>query len=113
MLVVMPWEQQESVVQAAMETLQETHGNSHITILGNDGAGPSNTTQTPSNQWQLQLQVEMTKWETVECHVMRLEDELNRVKGLVATVLKSSPTIQQNQPPPSQNLEQNQPPVET
>jgi hypothetical protein len=30
----------------------------------------------------------------------------------VATV-ESSPTIQQNQPPPSQNLEQNQPPVQT
>ena len=30
----------------------------------------------------------------------------------MATV-ESSPTIQQNQPPPSQNLEQNQPPVQT
>jgi hypothetical protein len=112
-LVAMPWEQQESVVQAAMETLQETHGSSHTAILRNDGAGPSNTTQTPSNQWQLELQAEMTKREAVERHVKRLEDELNRVKGLVATVLESSPTIQQNQPPPSQNLEQNQPPVQT
>ena len=45
----------------------------------------------------------MTKREAVERHVKRLEDELNRVKGLVAI-------IQQNQPPPSQNVEQNQPP---
>ena len=51
----------------------------------------------------------MTKREAVERHVKCLEDEQNRVKGLVATVLESSPTIQQNQPPPSQNLEQNQP----
>ena len=93
-----------------METLQETYGSSHTAILGNDGAGPSNTTQTPSNQWQLELQAEVTEREAVERHVKRLEDELNRVKGLVATVLESSPTIQQNQPPPSQNLEQNQPP---
>ena len=28
-------------------------------------------------------------------------------------VIESSPTIQQNQPPPSQNLEQNQPPIQT
>ena len=42
----MPWEQEQSVVQAAMETLQETHGSSHRAILGNDGAGSSNTTQT-------------------------------------------------------------------
>uniref|UniRef100_A0A2N9ETW2 Aminotransferase-like plant mobile domain-containing protein n=1 Tax=Fagus sylvatica TaxID=28930 RepID=A0A2N9ETW2_FAGSY len=54
-----------------------------------------------------------TKREAVERHVKRLEDELNRVKGLVAIVLESSPTIQQNQPPPSQNLEQNQPPIQT
>uniref|UniRef100_A0A2N9IPD5 Aminotransferase-like plant mobile domain-containing protein n=1 Tax=Fagus sylvatica TaxID=28930 RepID=A0A2N9IPD5_FAGSY len=112
-LVAMPWEQQESVVQAAMETLQETHGSSHRAILGNDGAGPSNTTQTPSNQWQLELQAEVTKREAVERHIKRLEDELNRVKGLVAAVLESSPTIQQNQRPPSQNLEQNQPPIQT
>jgi hypothetical protein len=105
MLVAMPWEQQESVVQAVMETLQETHGSSHTAILRNDGAEPSNTTQTPSNQWQLELQAERTKREAVECHVKRLEDELHRVKGLVATVLESSPTIQQNQPPPSQDLE--------
>ena len=43
-LLAMPWKQQEFVVQAAMETLQETHGSSHIAILRNDGAGPSNTT---------------------------------------------------------------------
>uniref|UniRef100_A0A2N9HV88 Aminotransferase-like plant mobile domain-containing protein n=1 Tax=Fagus sylvatica TaxID=28930 RepID=A0A2N9HV88_FAGSY len=46
-------------------------------------------------------------------HVKRLEDELNCVKGLVATMIKSSPTIQQNQTPPSQNLEQNQPPIQS
>ena len=100
------------MVQATMETLQETYGSSHTAILGNDGAGPSNTTQTPSNQWQLELQAERTKWEALARHVKRLEDELHRVKGLVATV-ESSPTIQQNQPPPSQNLEQNQPPIQT
>uniref|UniRef100_A0A2N9F670 Uncharacterized protein n=1 Tax=Fagus sylvatica TaxID=28930 RepID=A0A2N9F670_FAGSY len=49
-LAAMPWEQHESVVQEAMEILQETHGSSHTAILKNDGAGPSNTTQTPSNQ---------------------------------------------------------------
>uniref|UniRef100_A0A2N9FVJ1 Aminotransferase-like plant mobile domain-containing protein n=1 Tax=Fagus sylvatica TaxID=28930 RepID=A0A2N9FVJ1_FAGSY len=69
----------------AMETLQETHGSSHTDILGNDGAGPSNKTQTPSNQWQLELQAEVTKREAVERHVKCLEDELNRVKGLVGT----------------------------
>ena len=113
MLVVMSWEQQESVVQEAMETLQETHGSSHTAILRNDGAGPSNTTQMPSNQWQLQLQAERTEWEALACHVKHLEDELNRVKGLVATVIESSPIVQQNQPPLSQNLEQNQPSVQT
>uniref|UniRef100_A0A2N9ISB2 Aminotransferase-like plant mobile domain-containing protein n=1 Tax=Fagus sylvatica TaxID=28930 RepID=A0A2N9ISB2_FAGSY len=76
---------QESVVQAAMETLQETHGRSHTAMLGNDGAGPSNTTQTSSNQWQLELQAEITKREAVERHLKRVEDELNHVKGLVAT----------------------------
>jgi hypothetical protein len=86
-----------------METSQETHGSSHTAVLGNDGAGPSNTTQTSFNQWQLQLQAEITKKEAVERHLKHVEDELNHVKGLVAT-------IQQNQPPPSQNVEQNQPP---
>ena len=76
-----------------METLQETYGSSHTVILGNDWAGPSNTTQTLSNQWQLELQAEVTKREAVKRHVKRLEDELNRVKGLVAAVLESSPTI--------------------
>ena len=92
----MSWEQQESVVQEAMETLQETHGSSHTAMLGNDGTGPSNTTQMPSNQWQLELQAEITKREAVERHLKRVEDELNHVKGLVATVLESSPTSQQN-----------------
>jgi DNA-binding transcriptional MocR family regulator len=81
--------------------LQETHGSSHTAILRNDGARLSNTTQMASNQWQLQLQAEMTSREALERHVKRLEDELNRVKGLVATVLETSPTIQQNQLPPS------------
>jgi hypothetical protein len=82
------------VVQEAVETLQETHGSSHTAILRNDRAGPSNTTQMLSNQLQLELQAERTKRETLACHVKRLEDELHRVKGLVATVIESSPTIQ-------------------
>ena len=101
MLAAMPWEQQESVVQETMETLQETHGSSHTAILRNDGARPSNTTQTSSNQLQLKLQAERMSWEALERHVKHLKDELNRVKGLVATVIESSPTIQQNQPSPS------------
>uniref|UniRef100_A0A2N9I4U0 Aminotransferase-like plant mobile domain-containing protein n=1 Tax=Fagus sylvatica TaxID=28930 RepID=A0A2N9I4U0_FAGSY len=112
-LVAMSWEQQESVVQEAMEILQETHGSSHTAILRNDGARPSNTSQTPSNQWQLPLQAKRTEREALACHVKHLEDELNRVKGLVATVIESSPIVQQNQPPLSQNLEQNQPFVQT
>jgi hypothetical protein len=112
-LAAMPWEQQESVVQEAMETLQETHGSSHTAILRHDGAGPSNTTQTPSNQCQLQFQVERTEREALARHVKHLEDELHRVKGMLATVIESSPTVQQNQPPPSQNLEQNQPPIQS
>jgi hypothetical protein len=113
-LAAMPCEQQESMVQEAMETLQETHGSSHTVILRHDGARPSNTTQTPSNQCQLQFQVERTKSEALARYVKHLEDELNRVKGMVATVIETSPNIQQNhpppaqnQPPPSQNLEQN------
>ena len=113
MLAAIPWEQQESVVQEAMEILQETHGSSHTAILRHDEAGPSNTTQTLSNQCQLQFQVERTEREALACHVKHLEDELNRVKGLVATVIESSPIVQQNQPPLSQNLEQNQPSVQT
>ena len=74
----MPWEQQESVVQEAMETLQETHGSLHTAILRNDETGPSNTTQMPSNQWQLQLQAERTEQEALVRHVKHLEDELNR-----------------------------------
>jgi C4-dicarboxylate-specific signal transduction histidine kinase len=85
-LVAMPWEQEFNVVEEAMETLQETHGSSHTAVLGNDGAGPSNTTQTPSNQWQLELQAEITKREAVERHLKRVEDELNHAKGLVATI---------------------------
>uniref|UniRef100_A0A2N9ER27 Aminotransferase-like plant mobile domain-containing protein n=1 Tax=Fagus sylvatica TaxID=28930 RepID=A0A2N9ER27_FAGSY len=72
-LAAMPWEQQESMVQEPMENLQETHGSSHTAILRNDGAGPSNTTQTPSNQWQLELQAERTKREALARHVKRLE----------------------------------------
>jgi hypothetical protein len=96
-----------------METLQETHGSSHTVILRHDGAGPSNTIQTLSNQCQLQFQVERTKREALARHVKHLEDELHRVKGMLATVIESSPTVQQNQPPPSQNLEQNQPPIQS
>ena len=95
-LAAMPWEQQESVVQEAMETLQETHGSSHTAILRNDGAGPNNITQMPSNQWQLQFQAERIEREALACHVKHLEDELHRVKGLLATVIESNPTVQQN-----------------
>ena len=73
------------------------------TILRHDGAGPSNRTQTPSNQLQLELQVERAEREALARQVGRLKDELDHVKGLVATVLESSPNIQQNQPPPSQS----------
>ena len=95
-LAAMPWEQQEFVVQEAMETLPETHGSSHTTILRNDGAGPSNIIQTSSNQWQPQFQAERIEREALACHVKHLENELHRVKGLLATVIESSPTIQQN-----------------
>ena len=74
------------MVQEAMETLQETHGSSHIAILRNDGARLSNTTQTSSNQWQLKLQAERTDREVLARHVKRLKDELHRVKALMATV---------------------------
>jgi hypothetical protein len=97
----MPWEQQDSVVQEAMETLQETHDSSHTAILRNDGTGPSNTTQTPSNQLQLELKTERTEREALARHVKCLEDEFHHVKGLVATVIETSPTIKQNQTPPS------------
>uniref|UniRef100_A0A2N9FD91 Aminotransferase-like plant mobile domain-containing protein n=1 Tax=Fagus sylvatica TaxID=28930 RepID=A0A2N9FD91_FAGSY len=102
-LVAMPWEQEFNVVEEAMETLQETHGSSHPTISRDDGAGPSNRTQTPSNQLQLELQAERAEREALAREVGRLKDELDHVKGLVATVLESSPNIQQNQTPPSQN----------
>jgi hypothetical protein len=110
-LAPMPWEQRESVVQEAMETLKETHGSSH-TAVRLDRAGPSNITQTPSNQCQLQFQVERTEREALASHIKHLEDELNRVKGILATVMESSPTVEQNQPPLEQNLEQNQPPIQ-
>jgi seryl-tRNA synthetase len=106
----MPWEQEFNVVEETMETLQETHGSSHLTISRDDGAGPSNRTQTLSNQLQLELQAKRAEQEALAREVGRLKDELDHVKGLVATVLKSSPNIQQNQtpfsqnqPPPSQN----------
>uniref|UniRef100_A0A2N9IB66 Ubiquitin-like protease family profile domain-containing protein n=1 Tax=Fagus sylvatica TaxID=28930 RepID=A0A2N9IB66_FAGSY len=102
-LVAMPWEQEFNVVEEAMETLQETHGSSHPTISRDDGAGPSNRTQTPSNQLQLELQAERAEREALARQVGRLKDELDHVKGLVATVLESSPNIQQNQTPPSQS----------
>jgi hypothetical protein len=102
-LVAMPWEQEFNVVEEAMETLQETHGSSHPTISRDDGAGPSNRTQTPSNQLQLELQVEKAEQEALARQVGRLKDELDHVKGLVATVLESNPNIQQNQTPLSQN----------
>jgi hypothetical protein len=99
----MPWEQEFNVVEEAMETLQETHGSSHPTISRDDGAGPSNIPQTPSNQLQLELQAERAEREALARQVRRLKDELDHVKGLVVTVLESSPNIQQNQTAPSQN----------
>jgi hypothetical protein len=115
-LVAMPWEQEFNVVEEAMETLQETHGSSHPTISRDDGAGPSNRTQTPSNQLQLELQAEKAEREALARQVGRLKDELDHVKGLVATVLESSSNIQQNQTPPSQNQpppSQSQLPIQT
>ena len=96
-----------------METMKETHGSSHTAILRHDGAGPSNITQTPSNQCQLQFQVEKTEREDLTRHIKHLGDELNRVKGMLATVIESSPNVEQNQPPPLQNLKQNQPPIQS
>ncbi len=84
------------MVQEAMETLKETHGSSHTAILRHDGAGPSNTTQTLSNQCQLQFQVERIEREALACHIKYLEDELNREKSMLATVTESSPNVEQN-----------------
>ena len=95
------------MVQEAMETLKEIHGSSRVAILRHDGAGPSNTTQTPSNQCQLQFQVERIEQEALAHHIKHLENELNHVKGILAMVIESSPAVEQNQPPPLQNLEQN------
>ena len=98
------------------QTLQETHGSSHPTISRDDGAEPSNRTQTPSNQLQLELQAKRAEREALTRHVRRLEDEFHHVKGLMATVLESSPNIQQNQTLPSQNQPlplQSQLPIQT
>ena len=89
-----------------METLKETHVGSNTTVR-HDGAEPSNTTHMPSNQCQLQFQVEMTEREALAYHIQHLKDELTRIKGMLATVMESSPTVEQNQPLPKQNLEQN------
>uniref|UniRef100_A0A2N9FMB7 Uncharacterized protein n=1 Tax=Fagus sylvatica TaxID=28930 RepID=A0A2N9FMB7_FAGSY len=43
-------------------------------------------------------------------HIKHLEDEHNHLKGMLATVIEFSPTVEQNQPPPKPNLKQNQPP---
>jgi hypothetical protein len=94
------------------EDLERTHGSLHTAILRHDGARPRNTTQTPSNQCQLQFQVERTEREALARHIKHLEDELNRVKGMLITVIESSPTVEQNQPPiqsqPPKDVEQNQ-----
>ena len=91
-----------------METLKETHVGSNTTVR-HDGAEPSNTTHMPSNQCQLQFQVERTEWEALARHIQQLEDELTRVKGMLATVMESRPTVIMNQPPPEEKDEQNQP----
>ena len=67
----------------------------------------------PSNQCQLQFQVKRIEREALARHIKHLEDELNRVKGMLATVIESTPNVEQNQPPPLQNLEQNQPPIQS
>uniref|UniRef100_A0A2N9EVD4 Aminotransferase-like plant mobile domain-containing protein n=1 Tax=Fagus sylvatica TaxID=28930 RepID=A0A2N9EVD4_FAGSY len=108
-LAVMPWEQQESLVQEAMETLQKTPGSSHTAILRHDGAGPSNTTQTPSNQCQLQFQVERTEREALARHVKHLEDELHRVKGLLATPAAHSTPIVDLPSSPSKAVKRGKP----
>ena len=63
----------------------------------------------PSNQCQLQFQVEMTEREALAYHIQHLKDELTRIKGMLATVMESSPTVEQNQPPLEENDEQNYP----
>uniref|UniRef100_A0A2N9HPA1 Uncharacterized protein n=1 Tax=Fagus sylvatica TaxID=28930 RepID=A0A2N9HPA1_FAGSY len=112
-LVAMPWEQEFNVVEEAMETLQETHGSSHPTISRDDGAGPSNIPQTPSNQLQLELQAERAEREALARQVRRLKDELDHVKAPTLTLTKPAPTLtltqpappspSQNEPPPSQS----------
>uniref|UniRef100_A0A2N9HKT1 Aminotransferase-like plant mobile domain-containing protein n=1 Tax=Fagus sylvatica TaxID=28930 RepID=A0A2N9HKT1_FAGSY len=87
-LVAMPWEQEFNVVEEAMETLQETHGSSHPTISRDDGAGPSNRTQTPSNQLQLELQAERAEREALARQVGRLKDELDHVKASPSKAVK-------------------------
>uniref|UniRef100_A0A2N9HD47 Uncharacterized protein n=1 Tax=Fagus sylvatica TaxID=28930 RepID=A0A2N9HD47_FAGSY len=61
------------------------------------------------------FQVERIEREALTCHIKHLKDELNCVKGMLATVMESSPTIEQNQPPienqPHENVEQNQLPI--
>uniref|UniRef100_A0A2N9HW97 Aminotransferase-like plant mobile domain-containing protein n=1 Tax=Fagus sylvatica TaxID=28930 RepID=A0A2N9HW97_FAGSY len=92
-LVAMPWEQEFNVVEEAMETLQETHGSSHPTISRDDGAGPSNIPQTPSNQLQLELQAERAEREALARQVRRLKDELDHVKAPTLTLTKPAPTL--------------------
>jgi hypothetical protein len=86
-LTPMPWEQQESVVQKAMETLKESHVGEHTTVR-NDGVGPSNTDHMSSSQCQLQFQIERTEWEALARHMQQLENELSCVKGMLATVME-------------------------
>uniref|UniRef100_A0A2N9IQ62 Aminotransferase-like plant mobile domain-containing protein n=1 Tax=Fagus sylvatica TaxID=28930 RepID=A0A2N9IQ62_FAGSY len=91
-LVAMPWEQEFNVVEEAMETLQETHGSSHPTISRDDGAGPSNRTQTPSNQLQLELQAERAEREA-----LARQGKAAKKKAKVAMVdLASSPSKRDN-----------------
>uniref|UniRef100_A0A2N9GSI5 Aminotransferase-like plant mobile domain-containing protein n=1 Tax=Fagus sylvatica TaxID=28930 RepID=A0A2N9GSI5_FAGSY len=97
-LVAMPWEQEFNVVEEAMETLQETHGSSHPTISRDDGAGPSNIPQTPSNQLQLELQAERAEREALARQVRRLKDELDPCEGSWWPRPPSPPTLT-NQPP--------------
>uniref|UniRef100_A0A2N9J723 Aminotransferase-like plant mobile domain-containing protein n=1 Tax=Fagus sylvatica TaxID=28930 RepID=A0A2N9J723_FAGSY len=104
-LVAMPWEQEFNVVEEAMETLQETHGSSHPTISRDDGAGPSNIPQTPSNQLQLELQAERAERgssSTTNRTLTKPAATLTLTKpAATLTLTKPAPTLTLTQPAPT------------
>ena len=108
----MPWEQQESVVQKAMETLKERHVGEH-TAVRNDGVRPSNTDHMSSSQCQLQFQIERTEWEVLARHMQQLENELSCVKGMLAMVMEFGQNADIGTVMPEENVKQNQPPIPT